>query len=98
VCLRIAKVDQQAITEVLCNAPLQALDHRGARGLVGADDLAQVFGVKLARQDRGVHQITEQHGELTTLRVRAVSLDVGEGGLWASWGRANSRFLDRQRC
>ena len=68
--LGIAKVDQQPIAEVLRNVPLQGLDHRGTRRLVGADDLAQVFGVELACQDCRVHQITEQHGELPALRFR----------------------------
>ena len=65
--LRIAKVDEQAITEILCNVPLQALDHHGACGLVGTNNLTQVFGVELACQDRGVHQIAEQHSQLTAL-------------------------------
>ena len=67
--LGIAKVDEQAIAEILRNVPLQTLDHRGACGLVGADDLTAGLRVELARQGRGVHQIAEQHRELTALGI-----------------------------
>ena len=45
--LRIAKVDEQAIAQILRNMPVKALDDLGTGGLVGAHDLAQVFGVEL---------------------------------------------------
>ena len=45
--LRIAKIDEEAVTEILGDMPVKALDHRCARGLVGAHDLPQVFGVEL---------------------------------------------------
>jgi hypothetical protein len=45
--LGIAKVDEQAVTEVLRNVPIQALDDLSTGALVGAHDLPQVFGVEL---------------------------------------------------
>jgi len=76
---RIAKVDQQAISEILGNIPLKLLDHLGARGLIGAHDLSQVFGVKLASKNRRVDQVTEQHRELAAFRLRGRWSRRGEG-------------------
>jgi hypothetical protein len=61
---RIAKVDQQPIAEVLCDMAFVTLDDRGRGLLVGADHGAQVFGVELAGELRGAHQVAEQHREL----------------------------------
>ena len=60
----IAKVDQQAIAEILRNMPLKAGNHLGAGVLIGPHHLAQVFRVELAGERGGVHQVTKQHGEL----------------------------------
>ena len=43
----IAKVDEQAIAELLRDVPLKALDVLGGGLLVGAHHLTQVFGVEL---------------------------------------------------
>ena len=75
---RVAEVDEQAIAEILRDMPLKAGDHLGARVLIGPHHLAEVFRVKLAGEDGGVHQVTEQHGELAAF------------GLWrrgCSWER-----------
>ena len=66
----VAEVDQEPIAEVLGDMPLEAGDHFGAGGLIGLHHLAQLFRVKLAGQCGGVHQVTEQHGELTAFGVR----------------------------
>src|SRR5215471_1122634 len=68
--LGIAKVDQQAIPEILRDMALKALDHLGAGGLISADDLAQIFRVELPRQACGVHEVTEEHGELAPFSLR----------------------------
>jgi hypothetical protein len=68
--LRIAKIDQQPIAEVLRNVPVIARDHPGAGVLIGAYDLAQVFGIKLASQCCRVHQVTKQHRQLAAFGVR----------------------------
>ena len=62
--LRIAKIHQQSIAEILRNMPGKALDNCRADGLVGADDLVQIFRVELLGQARRVHQVAEQHCEL----------------------------------
>jgi hypothetical protein len=46
--LRIAKIDQQAIAEILGNGSVKVLDDCSAGGLIGAHNLAQVFRVELA--------------------------------------------------
>jgi hypothetical protein len=58
---RVAKVDEQAIAEILRDVPLKALDDRGGGFLVGAHHLTQVFGVELLAELCGVDQIAEQH-------------------------------------
>ena len=50
--LGIAKVHQQAISQILGNIAVKALDDLGTGLLVGTDDLAQVFWIELRR--RGV--------------------------------------------
>jgi len=44
--------------------PLKALDDLSTGRLVDPHDFPVIFGIKLASQASGVHQITEQHGEL----------------------------------
>jgi len=68
--LGIAKVHQQAIAEVLRNVAIKALDDLGTGVLVGAHNLAQVFWVELAGEACGIHQVTEQDGELAAFGVR----------------------------
>ena len=61
-----------------------------AQVLVGAHDLAQVFRVELAGEAGGVHQVTEQHGELAAfgLTGRRVALGGGSWRGWTAWGHA----------
>ena len=68
--LGIAKVDQQAIAEILGDMALKALDDLGAGRLVGPHHLAQVFGVELAGERGRVDQVTEQHRELAAFGLR----------------------------
>ena len=49
--------------------PLKAGDHLSTGVLIGPDHLAQVFRVELSSEGRGIHQITEQHGELAPFGV-----------------------------
>jgi hypothetical protein len=69
-CLRIAAVHQQAVTEVLRNIAVKALDHSVAGGLIGAHHLTIVFGVELPGEGSRVHQITKQHCELPAFCLR----------------------------
>jgi hypothetical protein len=64
-CLRIAKIDEEAIAEILRNMALKVSDDLRTCGLIGAHDLTQIFRIKLPSQSRGANQVTEQDGELT---------------------------------
>ena len=68
--LRIAKVNQQAIAEILGNVALEALDDLDTGLLIGAHHFAVVFGIELTGEAGGIHQVTEQHRELAPFRVR----------------------------
>jgi hypothetical protein len=46
--LRIAKIDQQAITKILGDGSVKVLDDCGAGSLISPHDLAQVFRIELA--------------------------------------------------
>ena len=69
--LGIAKIDQQAIAEILGDMPLKALDDLGTGGLIGAHHLPQIFGIELAGERGRIHQVTEQHGELAAFGLRS---------------------------
>ena len=60
----VAKIDQQAIAEILGDMARVLLDDRGRGLLVGAHHRTQVFRVELARELGGAHQVAEEHGEL----------------------------------
>jgi len=68
-CLRITKVDQQAIPKQLGNVAVKALNDRGTGGLISADHVPQVFWIKLTGQRGRGHEITEEHRELAPFRV-----------------------------
>src|SRR5712691_4277652 len=68
--LRIAKLHEPAITEILGNMALEALDDRSAGLLVGPHDLTQVFGIEATGEGGGVYQVTKQHRELTAFGRR----------------------------
>ncbi|MCZ6508704.1 MAG: hypothetical protein O7A04_11750, partial [Acidobacteria bacterium] len=69
----IAKISERAIAHKLGDVALEAADGVGAGFLVGADHLAQVFGVEPLGERRRAHQIDEHHRELA-------SLSLGSGG------------------
>ena len=70
VCQGIAKVDEDAIAQILRDMPLKAGDHLGTGVLIGPHHLTQLFWVELAGECRRVHQVTKEHGELAPFRVR----------------------------
>ena len=90
----IAKIDQQAIAEVLGDMARVVLDDLGRGLLVGAHHGAPVFGVELAGELGGAHQVTEQHRELSPLRLRGRS-DRSCGQHWHCIRRC-ARDLDRR--
>jgi hypothetical protein len=77
--LRIAKVYQQTITQILGNMPSKALDHLDTGRLIGQDNLTQVFRVELAGEASGVGEVTEQHCELAAFGVGR-TWDVSSSG------------------
>ncbi len=74
----VAKIDQQPIAEVLGDMALVLLDDLGRGLLVGAHHRAQVFGVELAGELRGAHQVTEQHRELAAFGLRRTRVHRSE--------------------
>ena len=46
--LRIAEVDQEAVSEVLGNMAVKAADYLSTGLLIGAHHISEVFGVELA--------------------------------------------------
>jgi hypothetical protein len=83
--LWVAKVDQQAITKILGNMTVEALDDLRAGALVGAHDRAQIFRIKLAGEAGGLHQVTEQDGELAPLGLMVRQ---------CRWGCGRWRWMD----
>src|SRR5262249_12140871 len=67
--LRIAKIDQQAVTEILRNIPLKALNHLGTGGLIRPDHLPEVFRIKLTGERGGVYEVAEHDSKLATFRI-----------------------------
>jgi hypothetical protein len=83
----ITKIDEQAVTEVLGNVPLVAVDDLGRGFLIGPYDLAQVFRIEFAREVGGAHQVTEHHRQLAAF---------GFGG--SVGGRLGNRLVWRSVC
>ena len=73
--LWIAEVHQQAISQVLRDVTVKALDHGTAGGLIGTDDLAVVFRVEVPGEGGRAHQITKQDGELPAFGFRGAPWD-----------------------
>jgi hypothetical protein len=66
--LRPAEVGEHAVAHVFRDVSAPTLHHLGAAFLVGADHLAQVFGIQPRRKRGRRDQIDEQHGQLASLR------------------------------
>ena len=96
----VAKVDEQAIAEILGDMPLKTGDDLGAGVLIGTHHLAQVFRVELAGEHGRIHQVTEQHGELQTFRIRRRRGDWGGLTLHRRDGRRGRQrhWRGGQRC
>jgi hypothetical protein len=67
--LGIAEVDQQPIPEQLRNVPVIAANHLRTGGVIRPDHVPVLFEVELGGEFGGVHQVTEQHGELAAFRL-----------------------------
>src|SRR5215471_9059126 len=71
--LRIAKVDQEAIPEILRDMPVKALNDRSAGVLVGPYHLTVILRVELPGECGRIHQIAEQHCELPAFSRRCMA-------------------------
>src|SRR5215471_11827039 len=65
-CLGIAKIHQEPITQELGNVSIIALDNLCTGGLVGTNDFPVLFGVKLRRKLGGIDQVAEHDRELAS--------------------------------
>jgi hypothetical protein len=68
--LRMPKIDQQPVAEILGEVPLKALDHCRTDHMIGPDHLAVRLGIEAHRQRRRVDHITKQHRQLAALGLR----------------------------
>src|SRR5262249_7192333 len=104
--LGIAKVDEQAIAQVLCYVAIERLERRHSGLLVGAHHDAVVFRIKPLGESRRVDQIAEHHRELAAFGLRRGRSGC-EGGavdrvVWlglrqrSNWGRAHGWWLGRR--
>src|SRR5215471_8733822 len=66
---RIAKVDQQTITEQLGNMSIVALDHAGTHPLIGTHHVPPVFRVELGGESGGIDQVAEHDGQLPSFSL-----------------------------
>src|SRR5437016_14089740 len=70
--------------------PLKALNNFGTGRLIGADDLPQVFRVKLTGERGGVYEVAEHDGELAAFRL---------GKMWGMDNSSGRSSLHRRsRC
>jgi len=65
--LWIAEVDEQAVTQMLRDMSLEAIDNLATGFLVRAYHLAQILWIQLLRQLSRTHQVAEHHGQLPAL-------------------------------
>src|SRR5262245_37840197 len=55
----VAEIHEQPVTEQLGDMPIVALDNVGTHPLICPYHVPVLFGVELAGQHRGVHEVTE---------------------------------------
>ena len=65
--LRIAEVDQHAVTNVTGNKAVEARDCCGDTGLIAADQRTQILGIEVCLQCRRADQVTEHNRQLAAL-------------------------------
>jgi hypothetical protein len=65
--LRIAKIDEDAVTHVFSDEALVTANHLGDPAMIRADHFTQVFRIKPRRKRGRTNQITKHHGQLPTL-------------------------------
>src|SRR5262245_5200828 len=68
--LGIPKVHQEPIAKELGDMSLKTSDDLGADLLICTDNVSILFRIKLGGELRGVHEVTEHHGELAAFGLR----------------------------
>jgi len=64
--LRIAKIYEETIPKELGDVPIKVCDNLSTGMLIRTYHVPVLFGVELAGEARGVHEVTEHHRELST--------------------------------
>src|SRR5215470_8089501 len=82
-CLGIAEIDQQTITEELGNMPIVALNNFSTHLLIRPYHVPVLFGIELGGQLGGIDQVTKHHGQLSAFSFWSRRL----GGSRFSWSR-----------
>ena len=85
----MAEVDQQPIAQVLGDMAREVFNYLCRGLLVGADDGAQLFGVKAFGQYRRAHKIAEHHRQMAAFAFCGCG---GGGGGGGRDGRGANRF------
>jgi hypothetical protein len=66
----IAEVHEETIAQKFSDVPVISLDDFSTNRLISMDNFPVLFRIELGREFRGVHEITENHGQLPSFRVR----------------------------
>jgi len=87
---RKAEINEHTVAHVFGDEPVEAAHRRRNAAVIGADHLAQFFGIEPRRQRRRTDQVAEHHRQLAPLRGRpgcgVRRRDVGSGGRPAAQG------------
>src|SRR5215470_17549215 len=81
--LGITEVHEKPISEQLGDMPIIALDNFGTHPLICTHYVPVLFGIKLAGEFRGVHQVAKHDGQLTAFSF---------WGVMVGWWRFGSRL------
>jgi hypothetical protein len=66
--LRIAKVHEDAVAQILCHEPIEAVHNLGDAFVIGRNNLAQVLWVHAGGERRRTDKVREHHRDLLALR------------------------------
>src|SRR5215470_12662796 len=102
-----AKIDEQSVAQILRDIPFEELDDLSAGRLVGPHHVAQVFGVQVYSERRGIDQVAKHDRELTAFGHLSRAFSERDGCLMRPGespimpllgrGRAGAAHLYRER-
>ena len=72
---RVAEIDQNAITHIFCDKPVEASDDFGDGAVIGADDFAQILGIQ-----RGGSAVEPTRSQNITVSCRRSASATGKIG------------------